>query len=78
MCGYFSISIKRPSIEGPFLVWFNKIMFLVRTYSTQKMLNEYLTSLNGSFYKIEWNGDQSEKKLNMHKSINLKVELLFL
>ena len=58
---YFSISIKRPSIEGPFLVWVNKIMFLVRTYSTQKMLNEYLTSLNGSFYKIEWNGDQSEK-----------------
>ena len=46
VCGYFSISLKRPSIEGSFLVWFTKIMLLVRTYSTQKMQSEYLTSLN--------------------------------
>ena len=73
MCGYFSISLERPSIEGPFLIWFSKIMFLVRTYSTQIMLNEYLISLNENKIMnqaIKLNGMVELTKLNMLESIN--------
>ena len=33
VCGNFLISPKRPKIEGSFLMWFTKIMFLVRTFN---------------------------------------------